>query len=206
VLELPLPLAPVLGVVGVGVVGVGVLGEVVVLLLEPPAPEELLGVLPDAPLLVVPPALEPDLLKYASHSERDTWPSLFVSTAEKLGAEALLEVVPPEDMLPDAPLAELGVDMLPDELEPLADGVVVDGVVAEPDAPDDAPDDWLEPVAAGDEEEEDEDCATASVDSAKSTAAERVPTVFNIWTIPPEGIGKTASTCKQTQCLPSRQL
>jgi hypothetical protein len=67
-LELPMPLLePELG-------ALGVLGAVVELLpLEPP--------------LAAPPL---DLLKWASHSERETCPSLLVSTAEKLGAELLL--------------------------------------------------------------------------------------------------------------------
>jgi hypothetical protein len=73
VVELPDPVAPpeapLLG---------EVLGEVV-LLPEPVAPE-----------------LEPDLLKYASHSEREIWPSLLVSTDEKVGA-AVLKLVLPDD-------------------------------------------------------------------------------------------------------------
>jgi hypothetical protein len=51
---------------------VGVLGAVVELPLVPP--------------LAAP---APDLSKWASHSERETWPSLLVSIAEKLGAELL---------------------------------------------------------------------------------------------------------------------
>lgn len=80
----------------------GVLG-VVVLLPEPVAPE--LALLPLAP--------EPDLLKWASHSEREISPSLLVSTDEKVGA-AVLELVLPDD-IPDEPL----------EPEPDAEGVVL---------------------------------------------------------------------------------
>jgi hypothetical protein len=107
----------------------------------------------DPPVLPVLPAeeppleLEPDLLKYDSHSVFDTCPSLFVSTAEKLGAEAL-ELEPdmpplPEDELlvsdedePDAPELELGV-LDEDELGELEDP---DPVVA-------AGDEELEPLA-----------------------------------------------------------
>jgi len=68
-------------------------GEVVdePLELPPIEPLELLPeVLPLVPVeLLVPPLLELDLLKYASHSEREIWPSLFVSTDEKLGVVAL---------------------------------------------------------------------------------------------------------------------
>ena len=44
--------------------------------------------------LLVPPLLEldPDLLKCASHSEREIWPSLLVSTAEKFGVLPELEL------------------------------------------------------------------------------------------------------------------
>ena len=76
------------------------LGEVV-LLPEPVAPE-----------------LEPDLLKCASHSEREIWPSLLASTDENVGA-AVLELVLPDD-IPDEP------EDIPDEpLEPDAEGVVL---------------------------------------------------------------------------------
>ena len=84
-----------------------------VLLPEPDVllPEVLLGVLLLGALLLgvllLPPEeLELDLLKCLSHSARDTCPSLFVSTLEKLGVDALLELLPdepPEDMLPDEP-------------------------------------------------------------------------------------------------------
>ncbi len=69
-------------------------------------PEVLLGVLLLGVLLLPPEELEPDLLKCLSHSARDTWPSLFVSTLEKLGEDMLPELLPdepPEEVLPDAP-------------------------------------------------------------------------------------------------------
>ena len=91
------------------------------------------AVLPEAPVL----ELEPDLLKYASHSERETCPSLFASADEKFGAELLLlEDVPPAD--------------------DVSEEVLEDGVLLEDD----------EGVL-----DDDEDCATASVDRAKSAAA-----------------------------------
>ena len=123
---------------------------------------ELLGdVLELPPLLpLVPPAApEPDLLKCASHSEREIWPSLFVSTDEKLGAELLLELpleppdvaLPPEAALPplDAPDEPLDVD--PPELEPEAAGEDDDLSL-------------LVPL-------EEELCARATLDSANSAAA-----------------------------------
>jgi len=125
--ELPLPvepeLEPVLGDVVLGEVGDAVLGEVLdeEPLELPLMPEELL----------VPPLedeLEPDLSKWASHSEREIWPSLLVSTDEKLG-EVLLDDVPPADdgEEDELPLVEDGEDEeLPlvaegDEDEPLVD-------------------------------------------------------------------------------------
>ena len=57
-----------------------------------------LGDVEELPLVpeLVPPLeeLEPDLLKWASHSEREIWPSLLVSTAEKFGVDALLSELP----------------------------------------------------------------------------------------------------------------
>ena len=76
----------------------GVLGEVVELLPEPVLE------LPVAPL-----APDPDLLKWASHSEREIWPSLLVSTDEKFGS-AMLELAPLE-LEPDAE----GVLLLPED-------------------------------------------------------------------------------------------
>jgi hypothetical protein len=141
-----------------------------VVLLEPPVapPEELLPLAPP----VAP--LELDL-KYSSHSERDTWPSLFLSTVVKLGAEldappALLlsELLPPLD----APLEELG-----EELEAL--GVELDEL-----PPLDAPDELLLPVALGEDEDlsllEDELlCAIETLASANSAAAVAVVISFN---------------------------
>ena len=148
VVDDPLPpvAPPVLGEVGAGDV---VLDEL------PPG-----EVLELEPVLLLPPAAAPDLLKWASHSEREICPSLFLSTAVKLGVEALDE--PPADDMPEEPL----------ELLPVAEGEDDE----EPDAPDapEAPVELL-PDADGDDEEgllgEEEDCATASDDSAKSTAA-----------------------------------
>jgi hypothetical protein len=135
-----------------------VLGEVGdVVLLEPLLmPEELplpmLDVPPEAP-----PELELDLLKCASHSAREIWPSLFVSTSEKLGCEELPETLE----LPPLAAGEDDEDgVLLDEPEvlllPLDDGEVADGVLDEVDGLlDDDEDDW----------------ATASDDSANITAA-----------------------------------
>ena len=85
-----------LGVVELPVLGVG-LGDLVV---EPDEPDVLpLPIEPDEPdeelplelgLLVLPLELESDLLKCLSHSAREIWPSLLVSTDEKLGCELLL--------------------------------------------------------------------------------------------------------------------
>jgi hypothetical protein len=138
---------PVLGALLGEVLG-ELLGE---LLLEEPVPDEVLELplIPDE----VPPAA-PDLSKWASHSAREIWPSLLVSTDEKLGDEALLEEPPaealPDDMLPDEPL-----ELLSD-----ADGEDTDGEEADGDDEDD--DGLLD---------DDEDCATANVERAKSTAA-----------------------------------
>jgi hypothetical protein len=74
-----------------------------VLPLELPEP-----MLPLAPLLgeVVTLPLAPleleDLLKCASHSEREIWPSLFVSTDEKLGVAVLALAALPPEALDDA--------------------------------------------------------------------------------------------------------
>lgn len=137
----------------------------------PELPDELLpellgeGVeLGDEVELLLPPlaAPEPDLLKCASHSERDTWPSLFLSTEEKSGLDELLlepDIPPLEPLLlepPDAALPEdLEVSDEPDELLPDAAG---------------EDEDELLPDAAGEDEDE-ELCATATLDSANSAAA-----------------------------------
>ncbi len=108
--------------------------------------------------LVAPPLLLPLVeeldLKCASHSEREICPSLFVSTAEKVGAE-LLDAPPLLDMPED-----------PDEPE---DGVALSEDLSEllPEAPVD---------------DEPELCAMDTLAIAKSAAAVAVPTSLNIWT------------------------
>ena len=109
------------------------------------------------------PALEPDLLKCASHSEREICPSLLVSTDEKLGLDELL-------LEPDMPLDE--PDVLDPELEPPEAALPLDDLSDVPDElePDAAgADDELLPDADG--EDDDELCATATLDSANSAAA-----------------------------------
>lgn len=97
---------------------------------------------------------------------REIWPSWFVSTDSKLGVELSLELEPDE-----------------------ADGVDVedDGVL---DVDEDGELVELLPDIDGDEDEglvvDDEDCATAAVDSAKSTAAVRMLRFL--------GIGKTSDS------------
>ncbi|MEA3195430.1 MAG: hypothetical protein QOD26_3763 [Betaproteobacteria bacterium] len=98
------------------VLGAGVgLGDLVVELSVEPLPVELdeLPVPVEPEELLVPPLeeLEPDLLKWASHSEREIWPSLLLSMDEKLGCEAL----------PELELGELEL-----EVPPLADGLLLD--------------------------------------------------------------------------------
>jgi hypothetical protein len=151
----------------------------------------LLGVLLELPLLlgelllgvlllgVLPPELEPALLKCASHSSFDTCPSPFLSTEVKLGA---LELAPLD--APDAPLEllpeELGVELDPDalgvELEPEALGVELD-----PEAPEE-----LLPVALGEDlslsapvEDEPELWAMDAPASANNAAAVAVVINFN---------------------------
>jgi hypothetical protein len=141
-LELPDPMPPLLE--PAPLLGEVVeLGDVVELLLPPLAAPEL------------------DLLKCASHSARDTWPSLLVSTEEKLGVEELL-------LEPDIPLLEPLVleppeAALPDDLE----------VSDEPDEllPDAAGEDDEEPLPDADGVDDEELCATATLDSANSAAA-----------------------------------
>jgi hypothetical protein len=92
----------------------------------PLAPAPVLGVAASLPVVLLPvaPAPAPDL-KCSSHSAREIWPSLFLSTSEKFGVwvlapaaalpEALvsLEVLPEAlvspEVLPEAPVAALGV-------------------------------------------------------------------------------------------------
>ncbi len=143
---LPAPLEPVLG---------EVLGEVVELL----------------PPLAAP---EPDLLKWAYHSERDTLPSLLVSTDEKLGADELLLVLEGLLLEPDAALP-------PEDDEPL-----------------DMPEEPLELLPEADGEDEDLSleldellCAMATPESANSAAAvAAVKTfIFNMLESPSENEG-----------------
>jgi hypothetical protein len=187
-LLVPLLEPPVLGALGLGALVVVpdelLLGE---LLLEPELLEpELPPLMPDEPELppAAPVELEPDLdlLKCASHSAREIWPSLLVSTDEKLGVEELLDEPPADDLL------DLSLELL----LPEADGEEDeddDGVVAvslellpEADGEDDEDDDGvlldepleLLPVAEGDdfdESDDEDDCAAARLDSANNTAA-----------------------------------
>jgi hypothetical protein len=73
----------------------GVLGDVVLPLLPEPMPLlGVLGVLGDVVLPVAPPLAPDPEPKWASHSAREIWPSLFLSTAEKLGAGLLAPALP----------------------------------------------------------------------------------------------------------------
>ena len=118
-----------LGVVELPVLGAG-LGDLVVEPVEPDVlplpiePDELpevpeLPIEPDEELplelglLVLPLELESDLLKCLSHSAREIWPSLFVSTDEKLGGVLLLELALGEPDEPPAALDDEPVDELP---------------------------------------------------------------------------------------------
>ena len=115
-----------LGVVELPVLGVG-LGDLVVDPVEPDVlplpiePDELpeLPIEPDEELplelglLVLPLELESDLLKCLSHSAREIWPSLLVSTDVKLGCELLLELALGEPDEPPAALDDEPVDELP---------------------------------------------------------------------------------------------
>jgi hypothetical protein len=154
------------------------LGELLLGLDEEPL---LLGELEDPPLLE---PLELDL-KCASHSVRETCPSLFVSTLVKLGVleEAPLLALPPLEPLEPLELLLgveellLGVDELllgEDELLPL---LPLDALPLEP----------LElPVALGEDlsleaplEDEPAACAMEILPSAKSAAAVAVVISFN---------------------------
>ena len=159
---------------------------VVVLLPLPDDPlPELLPLEPVPPLEAAP---EPDLLKCASHSARDTCPSLFLSTDEKVGVEELeaptLEDPPAalgEDDELDEPPAALGEDELEEPPVELGD----EELEAPPEA---LPEDLLsvalglellDPDAPVLEPEEPELCAIATLASAKSAAAVAVPTTLN---------------------------
>jgi hypothetical protein len=100
--EVPLELEPLEDGVGV--------------LLEPDAPlEEDDGVCELVLPLVLPLAPPEVLPKWASHSVRDTLPSLFLSTAEKLGADEDA----PAPALPLMPELELWPELEPEAAEPL---------------------------------------------------------------------------------------
>jgi hypothetical protein len=111
-------------------------------LVLPLAPAPLPGVvasLPVVPLPVAPAPAPVSDLKCSSHSEREIWPSLFLSTSEKLGIPVLAPApaeAPPEalvslEVLPEAPVAALGVWVS----------------ALEPEAPD-APAAWTAPAIA----------------------------------------------------------
>jgi len=121
---------------------------------EPIEPDEELPLLDG---LLVPP-LELDAPKCLSHSAREIWPSLLVSTDEKLGCE-LLELAPDE---PPAALDDEPVDELP-----LADGED-DELLPEADGEAELPDEALSPAAL------------ARDDRAKSAAAVVMVTVLSI--------------------------
>jgi hypothetical protein len=152
--ELPDPMLPLLEPV------LGEVGEVVEL--------------PEVPPLAAP---DPDLLKCASHSERETCPSLLVSTAEKFGVELLA----PALLLPDSPpLEPAAPELLPEAPDALDPPELLDGPEVLPDAPElpEAPDepDVLLPEADGEDEDlslllDEELCPTATLDSANSAAA-----------------------------------
>lgn len=141
--------------------------ELVPLPLEPllPAPVVLsVLVLPLAPLLGMPevPAAPPVVLlapapapvsdlKWSSHSEREIWPSLFLSTSEKFGAWVLAPApaeAPP--VAPVAPVVLVSLAVLPEAPVLPAAPVVALGVwvsALDPDAPDD-PAAWTAPAIA----------------------------------------------------------
>jgi hypothetical protein len=146
-----------------------------------PLPDgEALGVLG-----VVPPAAAPDfLLKYSSHSERDTCPSLFLSTAEKLGASFAAPVAPAlgEALEPLAALPLLGEALEPLEAPPLlGDALGVELELEPPEAL--LPEALLLPVAPALEPDlsllAPELCASETLASAKSAAAVAVLMTFN---------------------------
>ena len=184
-LELPMPL---------------LLGEVE--LLPDELGDELLGELLLGELLLgellldVPPLEElllPDLLKYASHSDREIDPSLFLSTDENDGVELLELLAPPEALGEDDEEDELGEDelgeaALGEDEELLGEDELLE---APPEA---LPEDLLLSVALGLEElllpVVPVLCADATPASAKSAAAVAVTTTFNFIWIPPRRVGK----------------
>lgn len=155
----------------------------------------LLPVLPPAPL-------ELDLLKCASHSAWEIWPSLFVSTEEKLGVAVLALAALPPEALDDA-LGRLDepVEELPDPALPLGEEVLDDPLLGELDEPLELP-----PAAEGEEEDlsllvlpDDELCAAATPDSANSAAAVATLTNFrfNIGWI---SLGEVGKNCVPASC------
>ena len=158
--------------------------------------DELLGELLLGELLLDVPPLEelllPDLLKYASHSEREMEPSLFLSTDANDGAELDELLAPPEALGEDDEEDELGEDELGEaalgEDEELLgeDDELLLGEDELLEAPPEAlPEDLLS-LALGLEllglelEEPLVLCAAATPASAKSAAAVAETTTFNI--------------------------
>ena len=158
--------------------------------------DELLGELLLGELLLDVPPLEelllPDLLKYASHSEREIEPSLFLSTDENDGVELDELLAPPEALGEDDEEDELGEDELGEaalgEDEELLgeDDELLLGEDELLEAPPEAlPEDLLS-LALGLEllglelEEPLVLCAAATPASAKSAAAVAETTTFNI--------------------------
>ena len=152
-------------------------------------------VLPEAPLdegevvepllPLAPPMLLPCALKCASHSERETWPSLFLSTSLKLGAE----VEAPAAAEPLVVLDWLVVVPLDDAPElDLSDCAEVLGVAAEP----------LDCVPL-------ELCAYAAPDRASSAEAVALTRIFNVMCVLLCGgeYGEIADALTQAPC-PSR--
>lgn len=169
------------------------LGEWVLLLPDELGDELLLGEL----LLDVPPLEEllPDLLKYASHSEREIEPSLFLSTVENDGVELDELLAPPEALGEDDELLGEDDELLGEELLLLE---------APPDAlPDE---DLLLSVALGLELEEPLVlCAAATPAIARSAAAVADTTTFNIMRIPPRRLGERNCSRKNAIPMPVRR-
>ena len=160
-----------------GADGAGVLGALVL-------PEALPDVLLWPEVL---PELAPEPLfapKWASHSARETCPSLFLSTIEKLGAEADAPADPL--VVPDALLCPLVLPLAPAPAEPLVDveGLAACELVLAP-AP--AEPLLIEPDAAGLcalvlplEDDLLASFADTAPDSARSAAAVELTRIFSI--------------------------
>ena len=158
--SLEVPLEPLLLAPLLGEVLAPLLGEVVTLPLVPPAPLEL------------------DLLKCASHSEREIWPSLFVSTDEKLGMDVLALAALPPEALDDA------LGRLDEPLEELPEAAGEDEVEGE---------ELLVPLP------DDELCAAATPDSANSAAAVATLTNFR-FNMRGISLGEVGENCFPTSC------